>query len=301
MQSLAAVAERLAIVQNPHAGSAPDRRELVAALEKAGIRADVYAVPGPRDRDSLRRLASDYDVLVAAGGDGTVSSVAAAAADAGRILGVLPTGTLNHFARDAGIPLRLEAAADLLVHGRPAPVDLGVVNGVPFLNNASVGAYPGMVWRRERARMRGMPRPLAATIAVLDTWLELEMMTARLRVDGRDVVRCSPFVVIGNGEYQIQGLRLGGRRTLTGGVLSLYVAPDLGRVDALALPVLALMGRLERHEKFETWTARDITFEAAGRDLRVAVDGEIRRLTLPLRLSVRPRALQVIVPAGGGA
>src|SRR5687767_5641669 len=83
-----------------------------------------------------------YKVVVAAGGDGTVNTVASAVMDNKKILGVLPVGTLNHFAKDLGIPLDLEAAVHTIVAGHTTEVDVGEVNNRLFLNNSSLGLYP---------------------------------------------------------------------------------------------------------------------------------------------------------------
>ena len=102
-----------------------------------------------------RQAASRHDLLVAAGGDGTVSVVAGVAVSTGSSLGVLPMGTLNHFAKDVGLPLDLEKAVEAIVAGRVHQVDVGEVNGRIFVNNSSVGLYPRMVWEREAEQRRG--------------------------------------------------------------------------------------------------------------------------------------------------
>ena len=164
---------------------------------------------------SVDQLAASYDVLVAAGGDGTVSTVAAAAARTGKVFGVLPCGTLNHFARDTGIPLDLDEAAAVLAAGHTRALDIGVVNDHVFINNASIGAYPRLVWERSRAREKGLPRPLAMALAVTRTWFDLRSVTARLSVDGRELVRRTPFIFIGNSEYEVTGTDIGKRMTMS--------------------------------------------------------------------------------------
>jgi diacylglycerol kinase family enzyme len=104
------------------------------------------------------------DVLVAGGGDGTVSAVAAALVDSDIVLGVLPLGTLNHFAKDLGIPLVLEAAAEAIVSGRTTRIDVGEVNGRVFINNSSIGLYPEIVRDRERQQGRGAAQPRRADL-----------------------------------------------------------------------------------------------------------------------------------------
>jgi len=171
------------VVLNRRSGTAHEEPAVRSALGRAGLQADVVTVPSAMGGGSIDHAAGGYDVLIAAGGDGTVSTVAAAAARAGKTFGVIPCGTLNHFARDAGIPLELDAAVDVLAAGYTRMLDTGVVNDRIFINNASLGAYPRMVWERNRARRRGLPRPLAMTLAVARTWFDLRSLTVRLVVD----------------------------------------------------------------------------------------------------------------------
>lgn len=289
-------AVRIAVVLNPESGSAPTQPDLSAALTSNRVCADIHVLRAGDLTGWLAEMSSRYDVLVAAGGDGTVSAVAASALAAGKILGVLPAGTLNHFARDAGIPPALDAAVAALAGRHTVRFDVGVVGARPFLNNVSIGAYPRMVWERRRAQRTGWPRPAASAVAIAETWLELRAITVGLRLDGRAFVRRTPFIVVGNGAYEVEGLQAGRRRTLSEGRLALYAAPGSGRVDALMLPVRILFGTLKAHERFEEWHATSITMDLPSPRISAAVDGEIVTLEAPLRFGLRPRAIEVIVP-----
>ena len=167
------VTPRLAVILNPRSGSAPGREELARALDAGGIAAEIHCVPPADVSPWLAGIANRYDTLVAAGGDGTVSTVAAVALRTAKTLGVIAGGTSNHFARDLGLPARLDATIGVLAASATSLLDVGLVNDRIFLNNASIGAYPHMVWQRTRARQRGLPRPLASSLAVIDTWLGL--------------------------------------------------------------------------------------------------------------------------------
>jgi diacylglycerol kinase family enzyme len=287
------------VVLNRRSKAAPDEPALRAALDAAGVEADILTVPSAMGAGSVDHAAEAYDVVVAAGGDGTVSTIAAAVARAGKILGVIPCGTLNHFARDAGIPLDLNAAAAVLAAGHTRALDLGAVNDRFFINNASIGAYPRMVWERNRARDNGVPRPLAMALAVTRTWFDLRSLTVRLSVDDQELVRRTPFIFVGNSEYEVAGTQIGRRTTMTDGRLSLYMAPRFGRGDALLLPVRVLLKTLERHERFEALQAASIVIDTPRRRVSVALDGEIRMLEAPLEFSVRAGALTTILPRPG--
>jgi diacylglycerol kinase family enzyme len=174
-------------------------------------------------------------------------------------------------------------------------VDVGVVGDRIFLNNASVGAYPRMVRERTRARKRGWPRPIASVKAIAATWMELRSATFRLRIDDQQLVRRSPLVVIGNGEYELEGLRVGKRRTVSDSALSLYVAPHSSRVEVLALPFRVLLGRLQQDPKFEIFHASTVIMDL-GRPVTIALDGELTSMSSPLHFRVKARALNVLVP-----
>ena len=290
--------KRTAVIFNPRAGSGLREIELRQALNAAQIEAFIHCIPaeGPV-LQQVAELASEFDVLVAAGGDGTVSTVAAAAVRFGNAMGVIPSGTLNHFARDAAIPTELTEALQVVAAGYSRGLDVGMVNGLVFINNASIGAYPRMVWDRNRRRREGWPRLLSMALAVIGTWIDLRSLTVRLRADNVELIRRSPFVFVGNGAYDVEGMNFGRRPTLTDGTLSLYVAPDSGRLDALMMPLRALAGTLTAHDKFETWQATAISVGLAHRRIAVALDGEIHTLATPLNFTIRRAALRAIVPA----
>ena len=288
---------RTVIVRNPRSGSAIDTATLRQALHGAGVSADIVDMPnGPEFEAWIDRLAGSHDVIAAAGGDGTVSSVAAAVARASKTLAVIPTGTMNHFAQDAGIPTDLEAAVALLRTGRPGAVDVGSVNDRFFLNNVSLGSYPRMVDERTRLERRGRSRRVAGIVAAARTWWRLRSVTAALTVDGRDLIRRSPFIVVGNGRYVLSGFALRRREQISDHQLSLYVAPRAGRLGALSLPIRALLGTLDRYEQFETIPAKEITIALGQRRVLTGIDGEVRECESPLRFAVRPGALQVLLP-----
>ena len=127
----------------PHAASPPRLRRFLAVG---------YADAANRALQRVKR--NEVDVIVAGGGDGTIHTIAAVLAGTGVPLGILPLGTLNHFAKDLGIPMELHDAVDVVAAARGVNVDVGEVNGIVFINNSSIGVYPYMVLDRERLRRR---------------------------------------------------------------------------------------------------------------------------------------------------
>jgi YegS/Rv2252/BmrU family lipid kinase len=237
-------------------------------------------------------------MIVAGGGDGTVSAVASCLADTPARLGVLPMGTLNHFAKDLGIPLELDAAIEVIAQGRELAVDMGEVNGRLFVNNSSLGLYPDIVLDRERQRQRlGRGKWAALLAASLHAARRYPVLSLHLEVDGKPLERRSAFVFIGNNEYRMEGFEIGERHALSNGHLSLYVTQRTGRFGLLRLALHALFGRLEQAKDFDMLAANAVAVRTARRHMRVATDGEVTVMQTPLKYRIRPGVLRVAVPA----
>jgi diacylglycerol kinase family enzyme len=237
-------------------------------------------------------------MIVAGGGDGTVSAVASCLADTGVRLGVLPMGTLNHFAKDLGIPLELDEAVAVLKSGREAQVDVAEVNGQPFLNNSSLGLYPDIVRERERQQARlGRGKWPAFIWACLAALRRYSFHTVRLHVEGRELVRRTPFVFVGNNDYDLSGRDIGERHRLDEGELCVWVAHRPGRLGLLWFALAALFGQLHRVHGFDRLKTPRLLIETHASRLRVSTDGEVQELDAPLDYRCRPRALRVRVPA----
>ena len=194
------MAKRIAIVRNAGSGSgrAPiDPDTLRTKFVAQGLAADVFACEaGGSIAEPIRAaLAGNPDCLVAAGGDGTVNAVAAAALEHDLPLGVLPLGTLNHFARDLDIPDDVDKAIEVIAAGRECRVDVATANDRLFLNNASLGLYATMVVDRERQQRRlGRGKWSALLRATLAALREPEAFEIAIEAEGRVLRRRTPFV-----------------------------------------------------------------------------------------------------------
>ncbi len=244
-----------------------------------------------------RAVAEKPQVIVAGGGDGTLNAVAAALVGTDIAFGVLPLGTLNHFAKDLRIPLDLEKATRNIIAGHAIQVDVGQVNDRIFLNNSSLGIYPRIVLDREKGQKQwGLGKWPAFVWATLTTLRLYPFMRLRLSLNGKEHERRTPCIFIGNNEYLMEGFNIGERQCLNAGQLSLYVVQRTGRLGLLRLALRALFGRLRQAKDFEALTAKEILIDTRHKHLRVATDGEITVMNTPLRYRVRPGALRVIVP-----
>lgn len=275
------------------------RDRLHSIFEAHGRSAEITLCGPGKDLSLLTRaaLSAGHRVVVAGGGDGTISAVAADLVGSRAALGVIPLGTLNHFAKDLGIPLDLDGAARNLIEGRIAKVDVGEVNGRIFLNNSSLGLYPTVVHRRDAHRERlgwgKWPALIWASLVVLRRYPFLDV---RLETEGQQLKRRTPFVFIGNNEYQIEGFNLGARSCLNAGHLSLYITRDVGRLGLLRLGVRALLRRLREDRDFDALCLDEVVIETRRKKRRVSTDGEITLMTAPFRYRIRRAALDVIVP-----
>jgi len=298
------------VIVNAGAGSGHDddrAGELRRKLHDAGLDAELTLAAGGAELIAAARRAREGGarLVVAGGGDGSMNAVASQIVDAGSgegrdagiRFGVLPMGTLNHFAKDLGIPLDLDAAIRNLVTGVPQRVDVGEVNGRIFLNNSGLGLYPDIVRDREKQQNRlGRGKWPAALWASLAALRRYPFLSIRLDVKGERLARRTPFVFIGNNAYTMQGLAIGARERLDAGTLSLYVAQHPTRFGLLRFALGALRGRLGEERDFDVLHAAAFEIDTHRKRLRVATDGEVTIMAAPLRYRSLPGALTVLVP-----
>ncbi len=276
------------------------KAHLARAATERGATVEVVVATRGDDIGALagRALAEGRRFVVAGGGDGTVNAVAGRIAGTEAALGVLPMGTLNHFARDAGLPLDLEAAARALFAGRMVEVDVGEVNGRVFVNNSGVGFYPHFVRRREAEERRGRTKGVAFMLAlrsVVRRYLRLRM---RLQMKNAEALeRVTPFLFVGNNRYHAAGPEIGTRSTLNSGRLWVCTAPSLGRRNLARVALRALVGR-EPDEELNVFEIEELWVEPATPRANVSFDGEVAVMAAPLHYRIRPRALRLVAPEG---
>jgi diacylglycerol kinase family enzyme len=261
--------EGLVVAVNPRSGRedydpAADIAELLPRAEVLELRegAGVSELLGEAARSGRAKA------LGVAGGDGSVAAAAAVALEFGLPLAVVPAGTLNHFARDLGVATPPEAAA-AVTSGAAVQVDVAEVNGVPFLNTASIGSYPEMVERRDRlsGRMGKWAGLTVAAAQVLRHGSPVE-----LEVNGR---RISAWILfIGNGCYVPRGLSPAWRPRLEDGLLDVqYLRADLrfGRTRAV---LATLFGVSEHSRSYSQFQAPELRVRSLSGPQQVAFDGE---------------------------
>ncbi|MEA2722516.1 MAG: hypothetical protein QOH59_287 [Gemmatimonadales bacterium] len=296
----------IAVVLNATSGhgSAPKvAQRLKEIFAEAGRDARVTLAKGGVEVNAAMRRAvgAGCEALVVGGGDGTINCGASAAIERGIPLGVLPLGTLIHFAKDLGIPLDLDEAAQVVLEGVVCKVDVGEVNGRIFLNNSSLGVYPAIVRLREKYRATVGGKWIAALWAGLTVLRRRPFMAVRIVAEGEAIIRRTALVLVGNNEYQMSGIHAASRESLARGRLALYVLNAEQRPGLLRLAWQVLLQGAERVKEVDLITVEEATVETTRHRLQVATDGEVFSLESPLRYRIRPGALRVFVPAAGSA
>lgn len=236
--------------------------------------------------------------ILVAGGDGTIASAAAVVCDSGVELAVLAAGTLNHFARDHGLPLDPAEALELAATGTARGVDLGFVNDRPFLNTSSVGAYVGFVRTRERLE-RWMGYRLASFLGGVRVMARLRGFDVQVAVEGRARSYRTALVFIGVGERETRAPTFGGR--VQGGRAGLHVIAVRGKAVArlVALGLEAAARGLEvvrRKPELDAFLVEECTIVMPKRLSWLAIDGEILRVPAPFRYRLARGALRVVAP-----
>jgi diacylglycerol kinase family enzyme len=183
--------------------------------------------------------------------------------------------------------------------GQRRAIDVAQLNDRVFVNNSSIGLYPHVVRHRDQMCERlGHGKWYAMLVAIIVMFRRFPVVNIRMAVNGVDLLTTAPFVFIGNNEYAVEGMEIGRRATLENGNLSLYFANRTGRLGMLRLALRALIGRLRQDRDFEATRTIELWIDSPKHELNVAIDGEVIRLSPPLHYRIRPKALQVMTPAG---
>jgi diacylglycerol kinase family enzyme len=300
--------KRVVVLMNAGAGAfnltlaANVKSTLRASFALHGIAAQIRFVDGEELREAIERALvratrSDIDAVVIGGGDGSMGTAASVLAGSSVPLGVLPLGTLNHFAKDLGIPLQLEEAAAAIAAGRTRKVDLAEVNGETFINNSSIGIYPYMVIDRERRRAQ---HKLAKWMAMVPAFFRMlrHFPRRRLRISAEGFARPyrTPCLFVGNNEYGMELFTFGRRRRLDTGKLWFYVVKPRSPWEFFLMICRLCFGHLDQDRDLDTFQLAEAEIGAKTSRLPVALDGEVRIMHTPLHYRSRPGALNVIVP-----
>lgn len=275
-------------------------RPVVEELQKEAADAGLEVIHLTRDLDSTQvvreRLARGKRLFVAAGGDGTVNSVVQALPNTDAILGVIPIGTYNHFARDLNIPLDWRQALKVALTGATRQVDSARVNERFFVNNVSIGLYPELVARREE-RGRDYPRWRARLYAFFGALRKYPHVTLAIEAEYHHQVVRTHIFMVSNNSYDLSRLGVeASRHTLEEGRLSVYWLPHVPRIQLMKFVARYLAGRVREAPGFRSFRTARLKAQSSRPVLRAGVDGELFTFNTPLTITIAPRSLNVKVP-----
>ena len=264
-----------------------------------GHQVDLSVVEPDQLEATLKAKAtSASESLIVGGGDGTITTAARLLHGTGKTLGVLPLGTFNLEARDLNLPLDPFEAAEKLLDAETIPIDLLKVNDEYCMCATVIGFYPALAKAREDFHGRSwwvkslrIIREIA-TVAVASPALRLT-----ITADGKTYQRRTRLTAFSPGAYEEDVGLIPRRMDLSSGKLTAYVSEHLSRGQMLYAAVGYLTGNLLDTEKMTKIESSSITLDVKRRkSLPTMIDGEILRITLPCRLEILPRSLNVLRP-----
>jgi diacylglycerol kinase family enzyme len=295
---------RYCVIFNPNAGTALSTGLTTAQLTDLFAQAQLSFDIDDSDQEPLeervaRALLGPADVIVAAGGDGTVLAVAEALLGTDKTLAVLPLGTLNGLARDLELPLDVPTAIRRLPELEPRAIDVAEVNGRAFLHNVIIGLVPGIAVGRERIRGKGFWSKVQFTLFMARRLARTRRIALALQLNGTDHVRVQRVhsLVVVNNSYDQRFGRFMARRKLDRGRLTAYLVRNLRIGDAFRLAFEMMMGTWGGDQAIEYEKVQQLTVISKKSRLSVSMDGDVLSLETPLHFTVHPKSLSVLAPA----
>jgi diacylglycerol kinase family enzyme len=282
---------------NSRSGNAEAARE---ALAKAGFELEAVE-PGEIGNRIKQAIDRGAKRVLVAGGDGTIATAAGLVAKKDVELAILPGGTLNHFAKDHGIPTDLGKAARVAGGNHIASADIGYISDTAFLNTTSLGAYVTFVRERERFEQR-FGYTIASLIAFVRMLSEMRTFSVTLEAKGEKKTYRASLVFIGVGERELKLPTLGNR--VTNGKRGLHVMIVEGREPA-RLVALALAGitkgrqKAEELPEFDDFIVESCRIDVTRPAVTLGLDGELKRFPTPLDCRIERDALRLVVAAPG--
>lgn len=287
------------LIVNPKAGSLLDAsitpQDIAERIRATGIEVELLT-GDPSQLGSLveQAINAPADLVIVAGGDGTVNAAARRVAGTDKTLGILPAGTLNHLSQDLGIPQDIDGAISVLSDGEPVEIDIGEVNGHSFLCSSVIGFASRLARQREHWRGRLNPLRWARVIAHLFQTMDRDPAIEVTVTDPKAVSVRTRHLTVAVGDYVDEPGRLFVRTELDSGFLGLYALRSPSPQKLLTLTAKALVGRWRADPELTSERVRTATVTSDRKQVRVLNDGEILLLDLPVEYRIRHRALRVI-------
>ncbi|CAN5918983.1 diacylglycerol kinase family protein [soil metagenome] len=286
-------------------GTAEDARAVIeAGCAAAGRECRVFQVDAPEQIQALARKAVDAaravrGVVVAAGGDGTINAVAHATLGSGCAFGVLPQGTFNYFSRTHGIPSDTAEALQVLLNETPRAVQVGLVNDRVFLVNASMGLYAKLLEDREAFKAQyGRHRWVAFWSGLVTVLRGERPWHLHLAWHGKQRDIRAQTLFVANNALQLHQVGLAEADAPEHGQLAAIALKPQGALAMLGLLARGALGRLGDADSVESFPFESLEIQSMrGRKrVKIATDGEIGWMQMPLHFRVSPEPLWLVRP-----
>ncbi|MDX1838600.1 diacylglycerol kinase [Legionella taurinensis] len=280
----------LAVIINQQAKNAQSAAPFLQGLKEAGMDYDLYEVDADDLDATIKDCQPKYDTLLVGGGDGTVRSAAHYCANTSTVMGVLPLGTLNHFARELVLPLTVEDLVEALKQRTTTVIDLAEVNGQVFVNNSSIGFYPKFARRRD-LYSRKYYKWLSYIPSLIDSLRKHPTLSLRVKNEEFVLSLRTSFLMVSNNLYTYEFPATFKREAFTSGRLGLYFFRH-GRLRLFKI-LRAMLNRRSNFEFRESQSPIEIHCQDLA-ELNVSLDGDVRRMESPLRYKIIPQGLRLI-------
>ena len=249
------------------------------------------------NEDEIKKESANIKALIISGGDGSISTFAKLAIENNIPLGILPSGTFNNFATDNGIPNEFKEALKIIKQFKTTRIDAAIVNDRYFVNNSSIGLYTTSVKIREKIRKDyGLHKFIAMLFAIVKTFILFPMIYIEVENKVKIIKKKTPFVFIGNNKYEFNLLRTGNRKSLNDGTLHVYYSKCKTRLCLLKITLQTIFNTQNSAENIITKSVNEFTIYSKKKYLTVAADGEIFKMSSPLKYQIKPKSLLLIVP-----
>jgi diacylglycerol kinase family enzyme len=272
--------------------------DLKTEFLKHGITATVHLVKGSELEATLKQAKDDdSDAVVVGGGDGTVAAAAALLAGGNKPLGVLPFGTFNIVARDLNIPLDWKEAVAALSTAPATRMDLMEVNGGLYCCVCVLGFFPALKMAQPEHHGNWVVRTLQTCMLAFRSMATFPPLDLKLVLDGREIHRRTRFALLANNDYEEMFGLIPKRKSINGGYFTLYVSNHRTNIGMTRALISWILGRFKQDKELTIFHTDELDIVVVRKGMiPVMVDGEVKKLTSPLKIRTRPQELCVLAP-----
>ena len=297
------------IVMNARSGSGnadEDQEQMRALFTEAGQAHEFLLSDRPDHipaiaKEAVAKARERQGAVIAAGGDGTINSVAQAVLPCGLPFGIIPQGTFNYSSRANGIPLETDAAVRALLNAQLKPLQVALVNDRIFLVNASLGLYPQLLQDREEYKSQvGRTRAVAFIAGLRSLMQEHRQLSLEIEHDNeRELIR-TPTLFVGNNQLQLEQIGLPEAEDLQRRKLAALIVRTQRPRSLLWLALRGALGQLADASNVRDFAFREMTVNpwlGNKRPIKVAIDGEVTMMRPPLKFKIASQPLWLMTPS----